>query len=149
MGKIKVVSSYLHGWVNYKILSPLTLPGHLLFIPGKFSPHGKQVIPRIYVDSEASTQNGRGKLGHPQEHNYPFSWARVINGESLNSDSVKWSSHFSCEVKNIVGLLLLFLSAHRYFSLFAPLESLHHVSMNEVRYISHQTYWNRELGGNC
>lgn len=47
----------------------------LLIIPGKFRKTKKQTITKIYVDSEASTQNGRNNWGIPKE-TLPFSWKK-------------------------------------------------------------------------
>lgn len=58
--------------VNYKE-SPVGPYRELLFIPGKFQKNGLQSITRIYVDSEASTQNGRKNWGIPKE-TLPFTW---------------------------------------------------------------------------
>jgi hypothetical protein len=46
-----------------------------LIIPGKFRKSKKQAITKIYVDSEASTQNGRANWGIPKE-TLQFSWKK-------------------------------------------------------------------------
>lgn len=58
--------------VNYKE-SPVGPYRELLFIPGKFQKNDLQSITKIYVDSEASTQNGRKNWGIPKE-TLPFTW---------------------------------------------------------------------------
>lgn len=55
--------------------SPVGPYHELLIIPGKFRKTKKQAITKIYVDSEASTQNGRSNWGIPKE-NLPFSWKK-------------------------------------------------------------------------
>lgn len=60
--------------VNYEN-SPVGPYTELLIIPGKFRKTRKQAITKIYVDSEASTQNGRNNWGIPKE-TLPFSWKK-------------------------------------------------------------------------
>lgn len=60
--------------VNYEE-SPVGPYKELLFIPGKFGPENKQCITKIYVDSELSTNNGRGNWGIPKE-TVPIIWNR-------------------------------------------------------------------------
>jgi hypothetical protein len=48
---------------KYVLIGPYC---ELLFIPGKFFPYGEQRITKIYVDSEASTQNGSVNWGIPK-----------------------------------------------------------------------------------
>lgn len=55
--------------------SPVGHYHELLIIPGKFRKTKKQAITKIYVDSEASTQNGRNNWGIPKE-TLPFSWKK-------------------------------------------------------------------------
>lgn len=55
--------------------SPVGPYHELLIIPGKFKKTKKQAITKIYVDSEASTQNGRKNWGIPKE-TLPFSWKK-------------------------------------------------------------------------
>lgn len=55
--------------------SPVGPYHELLIIPGKFRKTKKQAITKIYVDSEASTQNGRNNWGIPKE-TLPFSWKK-------------------------------------------------------------------------
>lgn len=63
--------------VNYEE-SPVGPYRELLFIPGKFGPANKQCITKIYVDSDASTENGRYNWGIPKE-TVPFIWNREGN----------------------------------------------------------------------
>jgi len=95
-GKFKGGLGYLM-LVNYKN-SPVGPYHELLLIPGKFSPTGKQSITKIYVDSEASTQNGRANWGIPK-YTLPFSWTEE-NGKSEIKISSKDQVVFSCEVKS-------------------------------------------------
>jgi hypothetical protein len=83
--------------VNYKN-SPVGPYRELLFIPGKFSPHGKQSITKIYVDSEASTQNGRANWGIPK-NTLPISWEEENGKISINIISGD-RPVFSCEVSS-------------------------------------------------
>ena len=82
--------------VNYE-KSPVGPYRELLIIPGKFRKSRKQAITTIYVDSEASTQNGRANWGIPKE-TLPFVWEK--NGEE---DLVRIKDGnktvFSCDVK--------------------------------------------------
>lgn len=55
--------------------SPVGPYHELLIIPGKFRKTKMQAITKIYVDSEASTQNGRNNWGIPKE-TLPFSWKK-------------------------------------------------------------------------
>lgn len=67
--------------VNYSE-SPVGAYRELLFIPGKFKSHGKQIISKIYVDSEDSTANGRYNWGIPKE-TVPFIWQQEGNVTSI------------------------------------------------------------------
>lgn len=58
--------------VNYHD-SPVGPYKELLIIPGKFRPHKRQSITRIFVDSELSTENGRYNWGIPKE-TIPMIW---------------------------------------------------------------------------
>ena len=82
--------------VNYD-KSPVGPYHELLIIPGKFRKSHKHVITKIYVDSEASTQNGRTNWGIPKE-TLPFVWEK--NGEE---DLIRIKDGdktiFSCDVK--------------------------------------------------
>ncbi len=82
--------------VNYE-KSPVGPYHELLIIPGKFRKSRKQAITKIYVDSEASTQNGRANWGIPKE-TLPFVWEK--NGEE---DLIRIKDGdktvFSCDVK--------------------------------------------------
>lgn len=97
VGKFKGGLGYLM-LVNYKN-SPVGPYRELLFIPGKFFPHGKQSITKIYVDSEASTQNGRANWGIPKK-TLPFTWEEENGKTSIKIISEK-SIVFSCEVDTI------------------------------------------------
>ncbi len=58
--------------VNYQ-QSPVGPYKELLTIPGKFRPHGRQSITRIFVDSQDSTDNGRYNWGIPKS-TQPMTW---------------------------------------------------------------------------
>lgn len=58
--------------VNYHD-SPVGPYKELLIIPGTFNPHKRQSITRIFVDSVASTDNGRYNWGIPKE-TVPMIW---------------------------------------------------------------------------
>lgn len=60
--------------VNYEE-SPVGPYKELLIIPGKFGAERRQAITKIYVDSEASTQNGRKNWGIPKE-TVPIIWQK-------------------------------------------------------------------------
>lgn len=60
--------------VNYD-KSPVGPYHELLIIPGKFRKTKNQAITKIYVDSKASTENGRNNWGIPKE-TLPFSWKK-------------------------------------------------------------------------
>jgi hypothetical protein len=60
--------------VNYEE-SPVGPYKELLIIPGKFGTERRQAITKIYVDSEASTQNGRENWGIPKE-TLPIIWQK-------------------------------------------------------------------------
>jgi hypothetical protein len=78
--------------------SPVGPYHELLLIPGKFGKSKKQVITKIYVDSEASTQNGRANWGIPKE-TLPFSWKRTEREDFIEiKDGEK--PVFSCEIKS-------------------------------------------------
>lgn len=55
--------------------SPVGPYHELLIIPGKFRKTKMQAITKIYVDSDASTQNGRANWGIPKE-TLPISWKK-------------------------------------------------------------------------
>lgn len=55
--------------------SPVGPYKELLIIPGKFGQPKKQAISHIYVDSEASTQNGRANWGIPK-NTASFIWEK-------------------------------------------------------------------------
>ena len=55
--------------------SPVGPYRELLIIPGKFRKTKMQAITKIYVDSEASTLNGRKNWGIPKE-TLPFVWTK-------------------------------------------------------------------------
>jgi hypothetical protein len=97
VGKFKGGLGYLM-LVNYKN-SPVGPYRELLFIPGKFYPHGKQSITKIYVDSEASTQNGRANWGIPKK-TLPISWEEENGKISIKIISGD-RTIFSCEVRTI------------------------------------------------
>ncbi len=67
--------------VNY-LNSPVGPYKELLFIPGKFSPHKRQSITRIFVDSEESTENGRFNWGIPKE-TVPMIWQKNGKEETI------------------------------------------------------------------
>ena len=81
--------------VNYKE-SPVGPYRELLFIPGKFQKNGLQSITRIYVDSEASTQNGRNNWGIPKE-TLPFTW-KSEKGADLITLTNRTKEIFSAEI---------------------------------------------------
>lgn len=60
--------------VNYEKY-PVWPYRELLIIPGKFRKSHKQAITKIYVDSEASTQNGRANWGVPKQ-TLSFVWEK-------------------------------------------------------------------------
>jgi hypothetical protein len=78
-GKFKGGLGYIM-LVNYE-KSPVGPYHELLIIPGKFRKSKKQAITKIYVDTEASTQNGRNNWGIPKE-TLPFTWKKE-NGKDL------------------------------------------------------------------
>ncbi|MBX3420542.1 MAG: hypothetical protein KF752_03195 [Pirellulaceae bacterium] len=67
--------------VNYH-QSPVGPYRELLIIPGKFEPHGCQSITRIFVDSPASTDNGRYNWGIPKS-TLPMQWRVAGKTDSL------------------------------------------------------------------
>lgn len=67
--------------VNY-LSSPVGPYRELLVIPGKFYPHRRQSITKIYVDTDASTANGRFNWGIPKETK-PFTWRCVKDTDSI------------------------------------------------------------------
>jgi hypothetical protein len=83
--------------VNY-LESPVGPYRELLIIPGKFHNSGLQSITKIFVDSEASTFNGRENWGIPKE-TLPFSWGTNI-GEDLISISSGNREIFSAEISH-------------------------------------------------
>ncbi len=82
--------------VNYE-KSPVGPYHELLIIPGKFRKSRKQAITKIYVDSEASAQNGRANWGIPKE-TLPFVWEKN-GGEDLIRIKDGNKTVFSCDVK--------------------------------------------------
>lgn len=82
--------------VNYE-KSPVGAYHELLIIPGKFRKSKKQSITKIYVDSEASTQNGRNNWGIPKE-TLPFSWKKEGNKDLIeirSGDEVIFSTEIA------------------------------------------------------
>lgn len=73
--------------VNYEN-SPVGPYRELLIIPGKFRKTHKQAITKIYVDSEASTQNGRTNWGIPKE-TLPISWKKEKGKDMIEIRSGK------------------------------------------------------------
>ena len=71
--------------VNYE-KSPVGPYRELLIIPGKFRKTKKQAITKIYVNSEASTQNGRNNWGIPKE-TLPISWKKEGNKDVVEIKS--------------------------------------------------------------
>jgi hypothetical protein len=71
--------------VNYE-KSPVGPYHELLIIPGKFRKIKKQAITKIYVDTEASTQNGRNNWGIPKE-TLPFTWKKERNKDIIQIKS--------------------------------------------------------------
>ncbi|PSL02017.1 hypothetical protein [Cecembia rubra] len=67
--------------VNYH-QSPVGPYKELLIIPGKFSPHNRQSITKIFVDSDSSTQNGRFNWGIPKE-TVPMIWRSEKNWDTI------------------------------------------------------------------
>lgn len=82
--------------VNYHE-SPVGPYKELLIIPGKFKPHKKQSISKIYVDSEESTKNGRHNWGIPKE-TVPMIWHSEHNVDSIGIGEEKDPILF-CKVK--------------------------------------------------
>ncbi|GMQ28195.1 acetoacetate decarboxylase family protein [Algoriphagus confluentis] len=68
--------------------SPVGPYRELLIIPGKFGQPKKQAITHIYVDSEASTQNGRANWGIPK-NTVPFSWEKSKGSDQISIYSGK------------------------------------------------------------
>ncbi len=96
VGKFKGGIGYVM-LVNY-LDSPVGPYRELLIIPGKFSHTGKHSISKIYVDSEASTQNGRANWGIPK-NTLPFSWESeggIDHIKMYNGDEAV----FACTVKS-------------------------------------------------
>jgi hypothetical protein len=94
---------FFRGGLGYVMLvdyqsSPVGPYRELLIIPGKFNPHHLQSISRIFVDSPASTQNGRFNWGIPKE-TLPMCWTTASNTDSFlvgtQSDPV-----FSCRIRS-------------------------------------------------
>lgn len=82
--------------VNYE-KSPVGPYHELLIIPGKFRKSRKQAITKIYVDSPASTQNGRANWGIPKQ-TLPFEWEKNGSKDLIRiKDGNK--TVFSCDVK--------------------------------------------------
>ncbi|MFD2200287.1 acetoacetate decarboxylase family protein [Shivajiella indica] len=67
--------------VNYRD-SPVGPYKELLFIPGKFKPNNFQSITKIFVDSDASTENGRFNWGIPKE-TVPIFWQKNGKEETI------------------------------------------------------------------
>ena len=63
--------------------SPVGPYRELLIIPGKFGQPKKQAITHIYVDSEASTQNGRANWGIPKK-TAPFTWEKSEGTDQIS-----------------------------------------------------------------
>ncbi|GAB2479617.1 acetoacetate decarboxylase family protein [Algoriphagus taiwanensis] len=63
--------------------SPVGTYKELLIIPGKFGQPKKQAITHIYVDSEASTQNGRANWGIPKK-TAPFTWEKSEGTDQIS-----------------------------------------------------------------
>lgn len=62
--------------------SPVGPYHELLIIPGKFRKTNWQAITKIYVDSEASTLNGRTNWGIPKE-TLPFHWKKEPGKDTI------------------------------------------------------------------
>ena len=62
--------------------SPVGPYRELLIIPGKFRKTKLQAITKIYVDSEASTINGRKNWGIPKE-TLPFTWIKEKGKDTI------------------------------------------------------------------
>lgn len=122
-GKFKGGLGYLM-LVNYTN-SPVGPYCESLFIPGKFFPHGKQSITKIFVDSQASTQNGRANWGIPK-NTLPFSWEEK-NDKTFIKIFSEDQTVLSCEVSTYG---LPFPAS----TLFLPID-LHQV-MNNVNYFT-------------
>jgi hypothetical protein len=84
VGKFKGGLGYVM-LVNYE-QSPVGPYRELLLIPGKFRKTKKQAITKIYVDSEASTHNGRNNWGIPKE-TLPISWKKEKNNDLIEIKS--------------------------------------------------------------
>jgi len=82
--------------VNYHD-SPVGPYRELLIIPGKFAHTRKHSISKIYVDSEASTQNGRANWGIPK-YTLPFSWESDYGVDHINIFNAD-EKIFACSVK--------------------------------------------------
>lgn len=83
--------------VNYE-KSPVGPYHELLIIPGKFRKSRKHAITKIYVDSEASTQNGRANWGIPKQ-TLPFVWEKNDTEDFVRiNDGEK--TVFACDVKS-------------------------------------------------
>lgn len=76
--------------------SPVGPYHELLIIPGKFRKTKMQAITKIYVDSEASTINGRKNWGIPKE-TLPFTWTKE-KGKDLISIKQGDKEIFSTEI---------------------------------------------------
>jgi len=83
--------------VNY-MTSPVGPYKELLMIPGKFYPHRRQSISRIFVDVSASTENGRFNWGIPKETK-PFAWQSERNSDTIvvGEDA---APIFRCEIRS-------------------------------------------------
>ncbi|SDD83600.1 Acetoacetate decarboxylase (ADC) [Algoriphagus faecimaris] len=82
--------------VNYS-KSPIGPYRELLLIPGKFGENKKQSITSIFVDSLASTQNGRNNWGIPKK-TLKIDWIEK-NGKHTITVKKEDEPVFSCEVK--------------------------------------------------
>ncbi|MBC6367238.1 acetoacetate decarboxylase family protein [Algoriphagus sp. AK58] len=71
--------------VDYET-SPVGPYHELLIIPGKFRKTKMQAITKIYVDSEASTQNGRNNWGIPKE-TLPIKWKKEPEKDIISVSS--------------------------------------------------------------
>lgn len=67
--------------VNY-LHSPVGPYKELLWIPGKFLPHRRQAITTIFVNTQASTENGRFNWGIPKE-TQPIDWVSEQNKDMI------------------------------------------------------------------
>ena len=99
----KALKGKFRGGLGYVMLvdyqeSPVGPYRELLIIPGKFRKSKMQAITRIYVDSEASTLNGRKNWGIPKE-TLPFTWEKE-NGKDLIGIKSGSKTVFSAEISH-------------------------------------------------